>query len=111
MVEKKTNINRAKQFMPFSPLKGYYNLILEKQRTKEEKKELCEDRIEELCEIINVLKIGDLVKVKYYDKDCYVTKERIITRYDKIYNIIYILKTEIPICDIYDIKLINKNTD
>ena len=34
---------RARQFLPFNALTGYYRMILEKQRVSEPKKELSED--------------------------------------------------------------------
>ena len=41
---------RARQFLPFNALTGYYQMILKRQRVTEPKKELSEDETEALSE-------------------------------------------------------------
>ena len=44
--------DRARQFMPFSPLKGYYDLIEKCEMIKEPKIELTDDMLEILSQKI-----------------------------------------------------------
>ena len=45
---KMTRIERAKQFLPFNALRGYYTLIKEKEKIIQDKKTLSEDELERL---------------------------------------------------------------
>lgn len=100
-----TNIERAKQFLPFSALKGYYTLIKEKEKVIESRKVLSEDELERLQnEFLNV-NIGMIVKIKYYSIDHYEEVEGMVSKIDLIYKKIQIVKTEINIKDIIDLKI------
>ena len=57
------NNPRAKQFMPFASLKGYFDLIREEQRIKEPKKSLSEEGATVLSFKLNQVKKGMLVKI------------------------------------------------
>ena len=48
--------DRARQFMPFAALRGYYDKIREQQRIKEPKRELSETEAERLSYKLNQLK-------------------------------------------------------
>lgn len=51
-------MDRAKQFMPYSPLKGFYELIHEKEIIPQERMELSEEKYDELnCKINNIKKV------------------------------------------------------
>lgn len=95
--------NRAKQFMPFSPLKGYYDLIEKCERIKEPKIELTDDMQEIISQKLNEIEKGMMVKVKYYDVDSYVEIEGVVSNIDKVYGKLTIIKTVIRFEDIYDI--------
>ena len=98
--------DRARQFMPFSPLKGYYDLIEKCERIKEPKIELTDDMLEMLSQKLNNIEKGIMVKVKYYDVDSYVEMEGMISNIDKIYNNLTVIKTVIKFEDIYDISFV-----
>lgn len=95
--------NRAKQFMPFSPLKGYYDLIEKCERIKEPKIELTDDMQEIISQKLNEIKSGMIAKVKYYDVDSYVETEGVVSNIDKVYGKLTVIKTVIRFEDIYDI--------
>lgn len=57
---------RAKQFMMFDAMKCLTEAIAEKERQFTPKRELAEDRIEELNESLMELHTGDEVTVEYY---------------------------------------------
>ena len=94
--------DRARQFMPFSPLKGYYDLIGKCERIKEPKIELTEDMLEIISQKLNKIEKGIMIKVKYYDVDSYVEIEGMISNIDKIYNNLTVIKTVIKFEDMYD---------
>lgn len=96
--------DRARQFMPFSALKGYYELIRTKERVVVPKKELSEDYAEILSRKVVSLKEGDMVKVTYYSDGDYVEIEGILTDIDIDRRYMTIVKTTINLDDIYDIE-------
>ena len=98
--------DRARQFMPFSPLKGYYDLIEKCERIKEPKIELTEDMLEIISQKLNKIEKGIMIKVKYYDVDSYVEIEGKISNIDKIYNNLTVIKTVIKFEDISDISFV-----
>ena len=98
--------DRARQFMPFSPLKGYYDLIEKCERIKEPKIELTEDMLEIISQKLNKIEKGIMIKVKYYDVDSHVEIEGKISNIDKIYNNLTVIKTVIKFEDIYDISFV-----
>lgn len=95
---------RARQFLPFNALTGYYRMILERQRVSEPKKELSEDETEALSEKLNNLRRHDLVSVTYYDKDAYITKTGLITDIDFTFQTLTVVKTKIAFQDIFDVE-------
>lgn len=103
MVNKKI-IKRAKQFMPFSPLKGYYDLILAKQQIKSDKIELLEDYLAILNENLSQLKKGDMVKITYYENNMYITTTGMLSIKDDVYKYIKLIKKKINYDDIYNIE-------
>lgn len=95
---------RARQFLPFNALTGYYRMILDRQRVSESKKELSEDETEALSEKIKSLRRHDLVSVTYYDKDAYITKTGMITDIDLTFQTLTVVKTKIAFQDIFDVE-------
>ena len=97
------NNPRAKQFMPFASLKGYFDLIREEQRIKEPKKNLSEEGATVLSFKLNQVRKGMLVKVTYYNIDTYETMEGIVSNFDDTLRNITVVKKMIPFDDILDI--------
>jgi hypothetical protein len=106
MVEKMSRVERAKQFMPFSPLKGYDDLVSNKERIYTTKRELAEDDLIALNNKLLLIKKRDMVKITYYDTDAYVTILGMVSSIDIVYNTITVVKTKISFKDISDINLI-----
>ena len=101
------NLDRAKQFMPFSPLKGYYEEIRMAQRIKENKKELSDYEAEILSDKILTVKKGDMVKVKYYNIDAYEELEGLISNIDFDFRYLVIVKTKIEFDDILNVEIVS----
>lgn len=94
---------RAKLFMSFDSLKGYYDMIAETRREKVPRRELSEDDAAALSEILLNINKGDMVQVTYYRNDFYDTVTGIVTAADKVFRRLTVVKTVIPFEDISNI--------
>ena len=97
--------DRARQFMPFAALTGYYEVIKQREKIIEPRKELSEDEAEILSDKLNKVQKGMLITLTYYNEDCYETLTGLVSDFDPIYRTITIVKTKIAIDDIYEIKI------
>ena len=102
--------DRARQFMPFSALKGFHELIQEKERVITAKKELSEDDMRELSDKIKAIEKGMMIKIIYFCRGEYVTAEGIVTTIDITYRFLTVVKTKISFDDIIDITAQNCDT-
>lgn len=99
-------IARAKQFLPFDALKGLQEALREKEIEYEEKKELSEETLADLDNILNRIEIGNIVKIKYYKNRRYCEIEGTVTKIDFIKKKIQINeKINVNIADIIDIEI------
>lgn len=92
--------DRAKQFLPFNSLRGYYDLIREKEKEVTEKRELSETDLEELSNKLSKIEKNMMVKLRYYDIDRYTDIEGIVSKIDFNNKYIVIVKTKISFNDI-----------
>jgi len=99
-VEKMSNKDRAKQFLPFNSLKGYYDIIREKEKEITPRRELSDNDLEELSNKLNKIEKNMMVKLRYYDTDRYMDIEGIVSKIDFTYKFIVIVKTKISFNDI-----------
>ena len=97
--------DRARQFMPFAALTGYYEVIKKREKTENPRKELSDDEAELLSDKLRQTKKGVLITLVYYNEDCYETLTGIVSDIDPIYRTITIVKTKIPLDDVYDIRI------
>ena len=104
---KMTRLERAKQFLPFNSLKGFYDLILEQEKIVTARKTLSSDEMERLSRIISNLSVGMLAKIQYYLVDGYVEKIGQITKIDPVYKTLNVVDETIPINDIIDCLVIS----
>jgi len=101
-VNEKTS--RAKQFLPFASLKGYYDEIRERNRVIQVRRDRTEEENNLLSFQMNQIKKGLMIKVTHYDKDAYVTIEGLVTHIDLAFHTLTIVKTKISLDDIYMIQ-------
>jgi len=94
---------RAKQFMAFSPLRGYYDMIRQKQKVVVERKTLTSDTAEELSFKFNQIKIGEIIEVVYFCKDEYVKCCGMVSKVDLIEKTLTIVKTKIKLDSIIEL--------
>lgn len=99
--------DRAKMFMPFAALRGYYDLIREQARKKEPKRDLSDDELLKLDSKLSEIQKGMMIAVTYYNTDAYERITGLITTIDLTFHTITIVKTKIKFSDILDIELIS----
>lgn len=92
--------DRARQFMPFASLRGYYDLIRQQERVREPRRELSDDQAEELSAALAEFRRGDMVRVRHYAGDHYELTEGVLTGFDATFRKMTIVHTEIRFDDI-----------
>ena len=95
---------RAKQFMPFSALKGFEEAVKAKERMKEPKVILGEDARQELNFKLQGILPGDRVRAEYYYESRYVTVRGRVKKIDALGRRIHLEEIKIPIDDLKDIE-------
>lgn len=100
---KMSNADRAKQFMPFSALKGFEYVIEEKNVEKEEKRQLDEETSAALDKKILKIKKGDMVSIVFYDKIKYRKITGVLTELNIPLRFLSVIKTKICFDDILDL--------
>ena len=99
---------RAKQFLPFDALTGFYDAIRKVEIMHEEKKEFSPEQLDDLNEKIKLVKKNDLVKVKYFYQEEYLETIDKLKKIDKVYHKIVLSNLSINFDDIMDIELIRR---
>lgn len=94
---------RAKQFMPFAALKGYYEALRKKEKIVVEKKELAEEYMAELDLELRQVKRNDIITVVYFCKNEYLQVTGKVTKIDKVYRVLKVVNTRIAFDDLYSI--------
>ena len=97
--------NRAAQFMPFSALTGYYELVRKQEITVEDKHELTEEAALELSQMLDGVQRGDLLRVTYYDVYGYRTRTGIVDEVLPSFQKLKLRDITIDFDDIYKIEL------
>lgn len=92
--------DRARQFMPFAALKGYYELVRQQERVEQPRHRLTEEEALELSARLAALRKGDVANVVYYDRDAYATIRGAVTRIDEPLRTLRVVMTDIPFDDI-----------
>ena len=98
-------VDRAKLFVPFDALKGLQEILREKEREVEERKELSEESLMELQEELNKVEIGSTVFIKYYKNKKYIDIMGVVRKINFIKKKIIIdADIIINMCDIIELK-------
>ena len=96
--------NRAKQFAPFSALRGLPEELTAMEKIVVPKLELSEYMAEELNKMLSLLKPGDMATVVYFSNDEYIKVTGMIARIDVECRMLQIVEKRIDFDDIYSIK-------
>ena len=75
-------LNRAKLFLSFDSLKGYKEMVKKKERIIVKRPELSEDSYYELDWKIHQIKVGELIKIIYFDRFEFISLEGMVTAID-----------------------------
>lgn len=95
--------NRAKQFAPFDALKGFQEALRKKEKMPIPRKELADEKAEEINEKLKQLTTGKLITVVYYNDGEYIQLTGTIIKIEKNKRYLQMAETIIPIDDISDI--------
>ena len=99
MPERRPRADRAQQFMPFAALKGYYDLIRERERVVEPKRELTDEQALELSQRLARMERRTMASVVHYD----VTTYGLVSDIDLAARIVTIVRTRIAFDDVWEI--------
>ena len=105
-MEKMTNIERARQFMPFAALRGFEEMIREQEREETPRRELSEDEAITLTKRIAQIKKGSVVRVTYYEANAYRTLEGMVSEIDLTLRFLRVVKKRIELDDISDLNVL-----
>ncbi len=97
--------DRARQFMPFAALTGYYELVEARGRTREPFHELTEDEAAALDRRMARVGRGTMVDITYYDRDAYVRRRGMVSRIEEVERALWVVKERIPFDMIRDIRV------
>ncbi|MEG0790533.1 MAG: hypothetical protein RSG23_02780 [Gordonibacter sp.] len=98
--------DRARQFMPFAALKGYYDLVRQRERVPEPRRELPEEEAVRLSAQVATLCKGDMVEATYYDGETYVVAEGMVAQVDEAYRTLTVVKRCIAFDDLWGIEVV-----
>lgn len=98
--------DRARQFMPFAALTGYYEIINERKRVNEPRKEFSEEEAQVLSDKLICVNKGDMITLEFYNEYHYEDITGLVTNIDFVYRFLTIVKKRIYFDDIYDIKIV-----
>lgn len=91
-----SRLERAKQFLPFDALKGLQEALREKEVQYVEKIELSDEKKEEICRKMEILYVGELIYVTYYNKNHYTRIKGKLLYINPLKKSINVSKIEIP---------------
>lgn len=102
--EPRRHADRAAQFMPFAALTGYYDLVRERERVSEPRREPSEEEAARISEELAAVRKGRLVRVNHYERDAYVTTEGIVTRVDPVARELTVVRRRIGFDDVWRVE-------
>lgn len=96
--------NRAKQFLPFSALRGLSEALEKKEKIIVPKPELSEDMLEELDWKIKNIRPGNILTLIYYDRGECIKLTGVVAKIDSTSKTLQIVNTKIHFSNILEIK-------
>lgn len=99
--EARRHPGRARQFMPFSALKGFEELVREQERRTEPRREMTEERARKLSFAIAALRKGDSVRAVHYADGAYRELEGRVESVDRTFRTLRAAGTLVSFDDIF----------
>lgn len=96
--------DRARQFIPFMALKGYFEICRSAEHTPEPRHALTEEEQLELSQKISSLRRHDMVRVIHYNEDAYIETKGILSEIVPELRYLRVIKTRIDFDNILRIE-------
>ena len=90
--------------MPFAALKGYYDLIRDRERAAEPRRELTEEDALRLSRKLAQLERRQMASIVHYDGEGYATTRGLVSDIDEAGRTLTVVRTRISFDDIWDIE-------
>ena len=100
-----SNEERARQFLPFDALNGFYKELKKREIEHEDKLELSEEQMNDISDKLLIINERDIVQIIYYDDGRYkeiTDKVEYIEKYKKLIRLQHV---SIRFMDIYQINI------
>lgn len=97
-------IQRAHIFSAFDALKGFWEMLKEKERVIVSKRMLSEDDLEVLNQKVHAIEKGMMITLIYFDNGDYVQRTGRVVKVNFDEQYIQIIKSKIPFKSIVDIQ-------
>ena len=102
--EPRRHADRAAQFSPFAALTGYYDLVRERERVVEPRREPSEEEAARISAELAAVRKDQLVRVTHYEQDAYVTTEGIVARVDPAARELTVVRRRIAFDNIWRVE-------
>lgn len=102
---KMTVADRAKQFAPFSALRGLPEELARKEKICLPRRILSPDMAEQLDRMLQSLHPGHMVTVVYYREGEYLKKTGMVAGVDRRLRLLQVVEEEIPFDDLFEIRM------
>lgn len=97
---------RAKQFMPFSALKGLEEELRLKEKVVMEKKELSDDMAVEINYMLQTIGVGNMISVIHFNNGEYVRTVGLVAKNCQSSRILQVVHVPILYEDIFELKYV-----
>ncbi len=100
---------RAKQFQPFDAMKGLTEALRdrEERHSRVEKKEISEDKINLIQDVLIRVSVGANVRVEYYKAFHYIVVKGAVNKIDTVKKFLSVGEDKIFFDDIYEIRILD----
>ena len=101
--------DRARQFMPFAALKGYYDLVRDCERVVEPRHEATEEDVARISARLADVRKGSIVRAVHYveREGSYVETTGAVARIDPTFQTVVVAGTAIAFPDLADIEIVD----
>lgn len=105
MPEPRPRADRAQQFMPFAALKGYYDLIRQRERVVQPRCELTDEEALDLSRKLSQMERREMARIVHHDGEAYVTTRGLVSDIDLAGRTVTVVRTRIAFDDIRSIEV------
>lgn len=104
-MERYSETERARQFMPFAALKGYDALLREQEEIEIPRRLPSEEKAASLSKRLNQLCVGSDVEIVHYGTNAYLHTQGRIKSIDFVFRKLAIGKETVNFEDIFDLRI------